>query len=233
MSTRGSHRERAGREPALLRGLVYCECGTRTMSRSRSDNKRGKVYTFYECQKWAHHSKAGLCNGSRKMISAIKADYVIGNVVSEFFEEGKDKLIKKYKSFIDKLGNTADVKKLRAQLRQTEKAEHRLLTAYEGDAITLAQLKERNTANADQRQQLQTQLRILEENQSPPVAEFSQILDMFADFNNIEFAKQQACVNLLIQKITMHKESLEVTYRFAPPQTYPIPYMKQTRHIRH
>ena len=217
----------------LLRCLLTCGCcGLAMYGVSRPLDAAGRRRHSYRCRGRDCTLTAREAPCPRAEVNGEALDHAVWDHVRGLLGDPQ-RLLAQFQDFAlaadqEAVREAAAEHKLRARLESLARADHRLLDAYQADVISLAELTERRGQLTGQRraldQQIETaralhQSRIKAQAVATDLAAFCARLHRRLD--EASFADKQAILQLVIERIIVHEDRLEI--RHVIPLCNPTP----------
>jgi site-specific DNA recombinase len=217
----------------LLRCLLTCGCcGLAMYGVSRPLDAAGRRRHSYRCRGRDCTLTAREAPCPRAEVNGEALDHAVWDHVRGLLGDPQ-RLLAQFQDFAlaadqEAVREAAAEHKLRARLESLARADHRLLDAYQADVISLAELTERRSQLTGQRraldQQIETaralhQSRIKAQAVATDLAAFCARLHRRLD--EASFADKQAILQLVIERIIVHEDRLEI--RHVIPLCNPTP----------
>lgn len=207
----------------LLRCLLTCEaCGLAMYGITRAATTRLPQRQYYEC-----HGKDCILSARTSVCPsrAVKAETIeraVWEHVAGLLAEPA-RLLAQFDRFAaaedDSPRDLAAEQRLRSRLERITRADHRLLDAYQAEAVSLAELTERRRQLAKERQDVERQReergrlrqqRLQAETVRTDLAEFCHRIR--ARLAQADFSGRQAILQLLIERIIVGNGRLEIRH---------------------
>src|SRR5215213_11233889 len=220
------------RHSYLLRCLLTCEaCGLAMYGVTRPATATKPERQYYECHGKDCVLSARTAACPSRYVKAEEIEPVVWDHVAGLLAD-PDRLLAQF----DHLAATAEAgsardqaaeRQLRARLDRVVRADKRLLDAYEAGAVTLAELSERRHQLADERLALERQQQERDHlrRQRVQAEAVRTSLEAFCDriharLNEATFADKQAILQLVIERIIVGHNRLEIRHviPLRPPQ---------------
>ena len=215
----------------LLRCLLTCGgCGF-SMAGTTKLTPRGER-RYYRCggKDCVRTSRAQPC--PRACVDGETLDQAVWGHVHDLLAD-PDRLTAQFRHFVADADRTASreqepERRLMARLDGLRRADARLLDAYQAEVISLAELTERRQQLAAQRRRLERQLERQRDlcRQRIEAQEVLRDLAAFCErvrgrLDKASFAEKQAVLQLVVERVIVHEDSLEVRHviplRSPPP----------------
>jgi site-specific DNA recombinase len=212
------------RNDYLLRCLLTCRtCGLAMFGVTHHATERHPEHRYYQC-----HGKDCVVRDRdrrcpRRAVKADELEAAVWDHVKQLLNDPAT-LLAQFEAFAHQADQEADdsraaERKWEARLRQLDREEQRLLDAYQGEAIDLAELKERRKQIAGRRQVLTTQ----REQQARLLAERHTAREVWADLKSFcertrsrleeaTLADKQRILQLLIERVIVGDDTLEIRH---------------------
>jgi site-specific DNA recombinase len=221
------------RDNHLLRCLLTCGCcGLAMYGVSRRLDAAGRRRHSYRCRGRDCTLTAREAPCPRAEVNGAALDHAVWDHVRGLLGDPQ-RLLAQFQDFVlaadqEATREAAAEHKLRARLESLARADQRLLDAYQADVISLAELTDRRSQLTEQRraldQQIETaralhQSRIKAQAVATDLAAFCARLHRRLDAAS--FADKQAILQLVIERIIVHEDRLEIRHviplRNPPP----------------
>ena len=184
----------------LLTTKLFCgHCGC-AMTGESGHSRKGKIHQYYKC---VTRRNRGNCNKATTKKAYIE-DMVVYKVFEAITDEKIDKISQKISELSAKESNNATIKRLKAMLKDNEKATDNLVKAVEsGKAVEVfsAQIEKRQAEHID----LEAQL--AQERMIRPVLSYEEVkffFDRFRQGDIDDFNYRIALVDVLVEKVSMY-----------------------------
>jgi site-specific DNA recombinase len=207
----------------LLRCLMTCGTCGRSMHGRTSVSENGNEHQYYSCAGKDRILSARETACPQAPIKARDIEHAVWEHVAGLLSDPAH-LVAQFERFVTE-GEDGTAKEkacgeqLSARLARLDQADRRLIDAYQAGILSLEEL-------SDRRQQLATQRRALEQQQKQHLqlcqerAQAEKVLADLAVFaerihdrlQDAGFADQQAILQLVIERIIVHKDSLEIRH---------------------
>jgi site-specific DNA recombinase len=222
----------------LLRCLMTCGTCGRSMHGRTSLSGNGNVHQYYSCAGKDRILSARETACPQPPIKARDIEHAVWDHVAALLRDPA-RLVAQFERFVTGDGGMARDKacgqQLSARLSRMEQADRRLIDAYQAGVLSLEEL-------ADRRQQLASQRRAVEQQQKhhhqlcQERAQAEKVLADIAAFveriherlQDTSFADRQAILQLVIERIVVHDDRLEIRHviplrTLRPDRNGPVP----------
>ena len=209
------------RQKYLLRCLLVCRtCGRAMFGLTYPAGPGRGAHSYYKCHGKDADSER-ICPQSRAKVEEL--DAAVWDHVTRLLDDPAT-LLAQFEAYARRAdearaGECAEEQRLAAQLRRLDREEQRLVDAYQAEAIDLAELRERQSQIAGRRGILKAQYdqQVLLRSQRQTA---QQILHDVTDFceriraglDRASFADKQRIVQLLVDRIIVGEDSLEIRH---------------------
>jgi site-specific DNA recombinase len=227
------------RHDHLLRCLLTCGCcGLAMHGVARPPTASGAERRSYRCAGKDRTFTARETACPRAEVNGVELERAVWRHVSGLLRD-PDALLAQFRRFAEgsdrgTARDEAERGRLRARLDALARADRRLVDAYQGEVISLEELGERRARLADQRRGLERQVGQLEvlRRQRTAAGAVASDLAAFCErvgsrLDHASFADKQAVLRLVVERIIVHEDSLEVRHviplRNPPPGVEPKP----------
>jgi site-specific DNA recombinase len=221
------------RHDYLLRCLLTCgKCGLAMYGVTRKAATASGVRQYYRCAGKDCVGTARPIPCPRAQVSADDLERAVWDHVRDLLAD-PDRLLTQFSEFAEEAGQAAAggsdaERKLRSRLDSLARSDRRLLDAYQAEVISLEELHDRRRQVADQRRALEFQLdqqHRLSEQRAKARAVMTDLTAFCGRvqerLENASFTDRQALLHLVIDRIIVHDDSLEIRHviplRNPPP----------------
>jgi site-specific DNA recombinase len=228
------------RHEYLLRCLLACRTCGRAMFGLTEAGRAHHPHSYYRCHGKDPDSER-ICPQSRAKVEEL--DAAVWNHVTRLLDDPAT-LLAQFEAYArradeSRASECAEEQRLAAQLRRLDREEQRLVDAYQAEAIDLAELRDRQSQIAGRRGILKAQYdqQVLLRSQGQTAKQVLLDVTNFCErvrtgLDRASFADRQRIVQLLVDRIIVGEDSLEIRHviplRGQDPAAIPMPPEPQT-----
>ena len=224
------------RHEYLLRCLLVCRtCGRAMFGLTYPARPAGRAHSYYKC-----HGKDADCERicPQRRAKVEELDAAVWTHVTRLLDDPAT-LLAQFEAYArradeERASECAEEERLAAQLRRLDREEERLVDAYQAEAIDLAELRDRRSQIAGRRGVLtgqydqQVLLRSQRETAQQVLLDVTAFCERVrAGLGRAAFADRQRIVQLLVDRIIVGEDSLEIRHviplRGHDPAAIPMP----------